>query len=498
MSDGTLLPDEPHNRGKDRLVGNYHLQRLIGSGAMGEVYLAHHSKFAGREYAIKLIRPEVTSDEAQRRFEREILAMSGLVHPNLVFATDAGVDRGRHYLVMEYVRGRDLQHLIDEHGAFRATQAAEIVSQICAGVSHAHQHGVVHRDIKPANVLLGDDRVVKVLDLGIASLQSETASRMTRGHNVMGTAAFIAPELWDNALSASPASDVYAIGCTAYSLFTGAPPFAGEAHHSIVQLMNAHKQSDPVPLHELRSDIPEELAFAILRAVSKNPDRRFQDAGELAEQIAPYCEPLSEVSEVFDGNNDTARLRTTTVNLAKSNTTHHDGDSPLNLLAWIVASAMIILAGVSLAMTYLWSDVASGWSFVFGRLGKLSNPESLGFVDRWDSRRNCYTSGMLCTRHVVSCRLATDDQIAGFSAAQLDHSHLSNRRCGFAHSRLRTSILVGRPSRDECQRNGGFSRIGNDGGDRANVGAIVPGIRDGHAVVIAADDAGVSDHDLPV
>ena len=359
--------------GDDRFIGNYELIRTIGSGAMGDVYLARHRKFSQREYAIKLIRSDVTTEAARKRFEREITAMGGLVHPNLVYASDAGIDNERMYLVMEYVRGRDLQELIDRKGAMQVPQATEVVRQICLGVAHAHSHGVVHRDIKPANVILSHDLEVKVLDLGIASLQSDAGSRMTRGGSVMGTAAFIAPELWDDAMNASPASDVYAIGCTAYSLYTRSPPFAGEAHQSLVQIMTAHRQSDPIPLHLLRQGFPEELSALILRSLSKDADRRFQDAAEFADALTEFSVPLSKEVSLFSGE--------TTASSYRGPTTTRIGKSPgVGVGAWLVSALLVLPASVALYMAYYGDFVTPAWEHVYGRLGVSDNPPYSGIV----------------------------------------------------------------------------------------------------------------------
>ena len=373
MSDETLnVPEQPDFPGDDRFIGNYELIRKIGSGAMGDVFLARHRKFSQREYAIKLIRSDVTTEAARQRFEREITAMGGLGHPNLVYASDAGIDDQRMYLVMEYVRGRDLQELIDRKGAMQVPQATEVLRQICLGVAHAHVHGVVHRDIKPANVILSHDLEVKVLDLGIASLQSDADSRMTRGGSVMGTAAFIAPELWDDAMNASPASDVYAIGCTAYGLYTRSPPFSGEAHQSLVQIMTAHRQSDPVSLHLLRQGFPEELAALILRSLSKDKDRRFQDAAEFADALTEFSVPLSKEVSLFSGESTASSYRGPTTRI---------GESPrVGVGVWLVSVLLVLPAVAALYMAYYGDFVTSSWRFFYGKLGVSSHPSYAGIV----------------------------------------------------------------------------------------------------------------------
>lgn len=370
----------------EHYIGNYQLAELIGSGAMGEVYLARHRRFAQREYAIKLIRREISTDAARQRFEREITAMGGLVHPNLVYASDAGVDHDRLYLVMEYVRGQDLQELIDKHGPFRPGQAIEIVRQICLGIAHAHSHGVVHRDIKPANVILSDEDSVKVLDLGIASLQGAEVARMTSGGDLLGTAAYLAPELWEDAANASPASDVYAIGCTAYCLLTGDPPFAGESYTSIADFMAAHCGVDPTPLSQLNSDVSTELSQVLLRSLHKLADRRFQDAAEFAEQLQPYCEPLTKEQNPFVSDEKVTRKSVQAK--PKSSTQPSAGQTSLtsfitdaiggtNLVITLVIFAVALFC---LGMAYFGSHATEAWELAFGKLGNVENKPWLGFA----------------------------------------------------------------------------------------------------------------------
>ncbi len=384
MADGTLLLpddfDESDEPAQQRFIGNYQLIRLIGAGAMGEVHLARHRQFHQRQCAIKLIRGELATPDARKRFEREIVAMGGLVHPNLVYAMDAGVDQNQLYLVMEYVAGRDLQSHLDSKDSFPVGQAAEILRQICAGVAHAHQQGVVHRDIKPANVLLSEKNEVKVLDLGIASLQSDAASRMTHGGSVMGTAPFIAPELWDDAMNASTASDVYAIGCTAYCLLTGNPPFSGASYSSLIQVMTAHRQVDPVPLHLIRSDVPIEFSDLIMRSLSKDRDRRFHNAAEFAEQLVPFCEPLIQ----HGGDSDSAKSSDSrkvggvdSIRPASQNLESLVADS-FGSAWWLIPFAFILMGLGCLALPVIRDFETPTWSRIFGQWDKPTNRSNLG------------------------------------------------------------------------------------------------------------------------
>jgi len=402
---GTSSESPPRQR-----LGNYELIRPIGHGAMGDVYLAQHCQFTRRKYAIKLIRRERTSSKAKLRFEREIAALSGLAHPNLVFASDAGIESSQMYLVMEYIAGQDLQQIIDRDHRLPVGVVAEILRQVALGLHHAHQHDIVHRDIKPANLMLTDGGEVKVLDLGVASLQGDV-SRMTRDGDVMGTAAFLAPELWHNAKHASPQSDLYALACTAYSLLTGSPPFHSMGGASMAEMLLQHQDQTPPSLTRLRAGIADELAILIQHNLAKSPLDRSESALEFAKHIEPFCEPIPARPVEQDSqrsgedrhhvaadeprrvDEDTQPLLDTEEEQAHASNSENESESdgqrwtrnesqpkPIRSRIYAVVITLGMIATVGLTLAYFGPLSTPTWQLRFDRLGDPQGTRGLGFA----------------------------------------------------------------------------------------------------------------------
>lgn len=262
------------------LADRYQVQELLGRGAMGEVWRAL-DQVLGRPVAVKLLRAEEPADAERFRMEAQIAAR--LNHPNVVGMYDFGAHHEQLYLVMEFVDGWSLAQERSLRGALAPAEAAAITAQAAAGLSAAHQQGVIHRDVKPANVMLTADRTVKIADFGIARFAEDAASTLTATGKILGTADYLAPE---RALgrSAQPASDVYSLGCVLYELLTGQPPFSGATSLAVVQ---QHVGATPPPPDRLRPEIPQPLSDHVLRLLAKDPAHRptaEQAADWLAEQ----------------------------------------------------------------------------------------------------------------------------------------------------------------------------------------------------------------------
>jgi serine/threonine protein kinase len=306
------------SRALDR-VGNYTLVRLIGEGAMGSVYLAHHQQFTHRYFAIKLLKAEAPQPEVIQRFEREIEVTGKLRHPNLIYAQDAGVSSDGHlYLVMEFVEGIDLQKLVSLRKRLSVGDATALVCQACSGIGYAHELGIVHRDIKPSNLLVDRKGNLKVSDLGLAAIAEKEADMMaTQAHSVLGTPHFMAPELWEDARTASIASDVYALGCTYYSLLSGAPPFA--AHKGTSALIRAHEHELPAFSGEVWEGVPAEVIGVIDHCLRKRAFERVESAEALRRAIEGFSSQQVVIDEtaapetarnfgtIQVGNSDTQR-----------------------------------------------------------------------------------------------------------------------------------------------------------------------------------------------
>ena len=277
------------------LVGKkYKLLGHLGTGGMSNVYLAEHSKMQ-RLVAIKHLPPNRVNDSSYlERFYLEARAAAKLDHKNIVRAYDIDHDqensKNNHFLIMEYVEGRDLQTLIKDVGPLDYDTAADYIRQAADGLEHAHNAGLIHRDIKPANLLVDPRGVVKVLDMGLARWEddSKTAS-LTIAHeeNVLGTADYLAPEQARDSHSVDKRADIYSLGCTLYFLLTGHAPFP---EGSLAQRIQRHLNEMPKSIYEDRKDAPPALVDVCLRMMDKRPDARFQTAGEVSKMLASWLE----------------------------------------------------------------------------------------------------------------------------------------------------------------------------------------------------------------
>jgi serine/threonine-protein kinase len=275
------------------LAERYRLVDLLGQGGMGCVYRAEHLAI-GKQLAVKVLSPALAGDdECRTRFLREARAISHISHENIVEVTDFGVsDDGLTFLVMELLRGRGLAEVLAQGGAVPWRRAKPILLQICRAIHAAHEKGILHRDIKPENCHLikrgGNPDFVKVLDFGLAKAlgpQTGIEASLTGVGRVLGTAEYMSPErVRDEPLDAR--SDVYSLGVLMYEVLTGSVPFAGE-HYSQVFQQQLHAL--PVSLRRVApaADIPAAMEAVVLRALDKDPNRRFQTVRELAEAIVP-------------------------------------------------------------------------------------------------------------------------------------------------------------------------------------------------------------------
>jgi len=272
-----------------RKLGQYQLTRRLGAGGMGEVYLAEHVLLR-RPCAVKVIRPERTGDPRHlARFEREAQATAALKHPNTVQVSDYGyADDGTFYYVMEYLPGPTLDELVREGGPLPPARAIRFLRQLCGALAEAHARGLVHRDVKPSNVLVcevgGAGDVAKLLDFGLVVPAADGPDdKLTQEGAVLGTPSYMSPEQAAGSDDVDGRSDLYSLGCLAYFLLTGRPPFAGR---SAVKLLAAHLYEPPWPLTDLRPDVPADLAAVVLRCLAKKPEDRFPDAASLDAALA--------------------------------------------------------------------------------------------------------------------------------------------------------------------------------------------------------------------
>lgn len=279
---------------KGFFLGKYKLLGHIGRGGMSSVYLAQHTLME-RRVAIKVLpQSRVTDSSYLERFYREARAAAALHHPNIVIAHDVDEDEGHHYLVMEYVDGRDLQVLVHDDGPLPYDKAADYIAQAALGLHHAHENGLIHRDVKPANLLVDKRGVVKVLDLGLAQftgedVQGKASLTVIHEENVLGTADYLAPEQAINSHCVDRRVDIYSLGCTLYYCLTGHPPFP---EGTLAQRIMKHHTVDPPNIRKDRPDAPQELLSICGKMMTKNADFRYQTAAEVAQDLSLWLKSI--------------------------------------------------------------------------------------------------------------------------------------------------------------------------------------------------------------
>jgi serine/threonine protein kinase len=286
------------SRGYD--LGNYRLLDIIGKGGMSSVYLAEH-KIMHRRRAVKVLPVSRVDDSSYlARFQLEARAVAALNHLNIIRVYDVDSEGKRHYMVMEYVPGRDLQAIVQQDGPLDFATAADYIRQTANGLAHAHSENLIHRDVKPANLLVDERNVVKILDLGLAlfSLQDDSASlTVAHNENVLGTADYLAPEQAINSHTVDARADIYGLGCSFYYLLTGHPPFP---EGTLAQRIAKHQSQTPADIRVDRPDCPAELVRICQRMMRKKPSERFQSAQEIADVLEAWLE--SEKGNTTQGN----------------------------------------------------------------------------------------------------------------------------------------------------------------------------------------------------
>lgn len=279
-----------------RKLGQYQLKRRLGSGGMGEVFLAEHALLR-RSCALKLIHPERAGDPKYlRRFEREVQVMATLSHPNTVEIFDYGhAEDGTFYYVMEYLPGLSLEELVRSHGRLPPERAVHLLRQVCGALGEAHSVGLIHRDVKPGNILVctrgGMHDVAKLLDFGLVHVLAPgpDVQNLTHDRLIAGTPAFMSPEQAAARNDLDARSDLYSLGAVAYFLVTGQAPFVKP---SAVQTLAAHLSDAVRPPDSLCPGLPADLQAIILRCLEKEPAQRFPDAAALDHALA-HCTGIS-------------------------------------------------------------------------------------------------------------------------------------------------------------------------------------------------------------
>jgi eukaryotic-like serine/threonine-protein kinase len=257
------------------IKGKYKIYDEIGSGGFATVYLGRNTD-TNQIVAIKVLSQQFTREPRYvERFRREAGLAERIRHPNIVQVLDHGIEDGMHFLIMEYVQGLTLDQIIERRGRLPVQEALSYVQQTCAGLQAAFEAGVVHRDIKPANLMVTSDGTVKIMDFGIARVES--AVGLTQSGMFLGTPRYISPEM-ARGTGADIRSDLYSAGLLAYEMLVGAPPFDGDNPWTV---LHQQLETEPPSLSHVRADVPRWLEAVVRRAIAKDPAQRFQTPAEM-------------------------------------------------------------------------------------------------------------------------------------------------------------------------------------------------------------------------
>jgi serine/threonine protein kinase len=339
------------------ILDRYLILDELGAGGMGVVYKALHRKM-DRIVALKILpKAAVDTPDKVKRFQREVEAVAKLEHPNIVTAHDAHTSKGIHYLVMSYVDGSDLAAIVRKQGVLSAKRAVNCVAQAARGLAHAHDMGIIHRDIKPGNLLLDKQDVVHVLDLGLARIDDlgiesdkEVSDDLTHPGMVMGTIAYLAPEQALDTHSADARSDIYSLGCTLFYLLTGEAPYPRE---TVMKTLLAHREEAIPDLSSKRVEVPKELNAIFQKMVSKSPEDRFQNMGEVMTALETLEVPddlgVHQMPQAVPTFQDTDKFQETSIEIITTPAQTRrkpPAKSNLPVIAGGILAFVILLAGL--------------------------------------------------------------------------------------------------------------------------------------------------------
>lgn len=275
---------------KGFFLGGYRILRRLGEGGMGKVYLAVRDG-DGQRVAIKVLPPKLASESQQalKRFRREMDLSRRVRHPNIARTLDVGVEVGVHFMVLEYIPGDSLYHLVKARGGpLRVPDAARYFLKVLDGLEAAHQSGLVHRDIKPSNLMVTPQGDAKILDLGLARAMGDDEKPLTNPNTVLGTLDYASPEQLSDATKVDARSDLYSLGCTIYFTLTGRAPFEGG---DAVNKIYKHRMEEAAPLEEEARGVPAAFAAIVRKLMSKTPSERYATAAEVRNDLARWTNP---------------------------------------------------------------------------------------------------------------------------------------------------------------------------------------------------------------
>ncbi len=341
----------------NKLIDGYSILHRLGVGGMSEVYLAFQQSLH-RHVALKVMRSDyVGLKDHEQRFLQEARAAAGLVHPNIVQVYDVGTFESVHYIAQEYVPGSNLHAYIQRHGALPLAESLSILWQATSALQKAATVGLVHRDIKPDNLLLTPNGEVKIADFGLARALGQEQNLTVVGV-ALGTPLYMSPEQVQG-LPVDARSDLYSLGATAYHMLAGRPPFSGDTP---LALAMQHVQAKPLPLEELRPDVPKSLVAIVHRLLEKSPSDRFESAAALASslrgvvdrEMAGKLETMVPFRGLVTENREVSNLAATQALQALTNTAAGaKGSSRAKLKSRLLKIAACLLVGsISMGIVY--------------------------------------------------------------------------------------------------------------------------------------------------
>jgi serine/threonine protein kinase len=339
LESGSLLEGEQ--------LGQFLLQKFVGGGGMGIVFRALDTTL-NREVAVKVLsRDQSTDEEALRRFRNEAQSAARLNHDNIARVHYVGEDRGVHYIVFEFIEGVNIRDLVEQKGPLPLEEAVSYTFQIALALEHASQRAVIHRDIKPSNVLITPDGKAKLVDMGLARLNqvAQTTNDLTASGVTLGTFDYISPEQARDPRSADVRSDMYSLGCSFFYMLTGRPPFPDG---TVLQKLLQHQGDHPPDPRSVRPELPVEVTRILAWLLAKNPAQRYQQPGELIDDLAALGEKLGMQ-----------------LNASRAVWAAPRPDGPIarwqHHLPWVVPLAALLL--IFVALDFYWSSAPSETTF---------------------------------------------------------------------------------------------------------------------------------------
>ena len=345
-------------------LGDYRVLRRLGQGGMGQVYLAEQISLK-RKVALKLLRSDLAANAVSlARFKREAEAVAKATHANIVQVYAIGEANGLHFMALEYVEGRNLREYLEKKGPPEILRALSIMRQVASALQRASELGIVHRDIKPENILLTRKGEAKVADFGLSRCFSDDAQplNLTQAGVSMGTPLYMSPEQVE-CKPLDSRTDIYSFGVTCYHMLSGQPPFQGDNPFEVAV---KHVQEMPIPLNQIRPDLPAELCALVHKMMAKKPAERIQTGGEIVHELVRLRDALVGISgtglAISMGPSPSQPLDAVSTQILP----------PYRLrrrLVWLGALAVILALGGGLLAGWLWN-----------------RPQSTSAIDRDKSR----------------------------------------------------------------------------------------------------------------